>query len=267
MLKRLLHEPLIHFLLIGGLIFSIFSLKNPTTQSQEIINISKAQIKQLQFRWQKKHFREPSKEELHQLIEQKIYEKIMVNEALGLGLEKNDPIINRRLMQKIEFISTDLAQLQDPSDKELLTYLQEHPKAFAKAPKISFKQLYFSTQEEALSFLKQLDTSDFKTGTYRNTFMLDTLQNKLTQQELSRNFGKHLAQEVFVLKEGTWQGPIRSGYGFHLVYITQKNTGELPPLDSLKQRLKKEWLNAKQKEINQAFYQDLRKNYTIKVEN
>lgn len=267
MFKKLLHEPLIHFLLIGGFIFFLYSFSSASAQdSNKDILISKEQIKQLSFRWEKKHFREPTTQELSQLIEQKIYEKIMVDEAIALGLDKNDLIINRRLMQKVEFISTDLVQLDEPTQEELLAYLKKHSKDFALESTISFKQLYFKTYQEAINFQKTLNTVDASTKKYTNNFMLKSMQTKRSKKEVSARFGKKFSDKIFNLKTNLWQEPLPSAYGFHLVYIMKKEENKTPSLDAIRAIVKSEYLNKKREELNQKFYQDLRKNYTIKTQ-
>jgi len=75
--------------------------------------------------------RPPSTEELTGLVRDRVREEVLYREAIAIGLDKDDAIIRRRLRQKMEFISDDLAAEAEPSDAELNTYLQAHPDAFA----------------------------------------------------------------------------------------------------------------------------------------
>ena len=267
MLKKLLHEPLIHFLFIGGFIFFIYNISNKSTEdtSAKII-ISKAQVQQLKLRWEKKYFREPTKEELNKLIDQKIYEQVMVKEAISLGLDKDDHIINRRLMQKVEFISSDLANVVQPSEKELQKYLNDNHQKFVNDTRISFKQLYFTSLKEAEQTLVLLTKNQLNEEAIKNTFMLSKNQENLSKQEVTRRFGKIFSNSLFGLEKLKWSKPLKSGYGYHLVFVKEVKNAPIPSLDTVYARVKDDYLNTQQEKINRKFYESLLKNYAVEIQ-
>ena len=144
-LKKLLHEPLLHFLVIGALLFVFYGLKNEgfNVDDKQII-ISQDDITYLSKQWQRKWQRPPSNIELQSLIEHQIREEVMYREALVLGFEHNDPVIRRRLAQKMSFIADDLAEQIAPSDAELISYLHDNTAKFELPARLSFVHIYFS---------------------------------------------------------------------------------------------------------------------------
>ena len=119
-MKKILKEPLFHFLVIGALIFVVFSAFNKeevSTGGKKIV-VSSGDIERLAANWSKKWNRQPTEDELKGLVNSYIKEEVYYREALALGLDKDDSILRRRLMQKMEFLSNDLADLrQDPAGR------------------------------------------------------------------------------------------------------------------------------------------------------
>src|SRR5262245_3897697 len=118
-MKRLLREPLLHFLFLGGILFAAHALLNrsPKVESSDLI-VSGAQIEYLAARFMQFHQRAPAQDELKGLIDQYVREEVLAREALKLGLDRDDAVIRRRLQQKMEFIVTDFASIDEPTDTE-----------------------------------------------------------------------------------------------------------------------------------------------------
>jgi hypothetical protein len=130
-MKRLLREPLVHFLLIGAALFVVFGLLGKDTGTVPgAIVITKEQIASLAADFQRTWQRPPTTDEREALIQDRLREEVYYREAMALGLDKDDPIIRRRLRQKMEFISEDVAAQAEPTDAELAAYLSAHPDAF-----------------------------------------------------------------------------------------------------------------------------------------
>lgn len=276
MLKSLLREPLIHFLLLGGLLFGLYGLKNEGLYTDKNrIFISATDIKSINTLWHEKWQRLPTPTELQGLIDQQIHEEIMYREALLMGMGYNDPVVRRRLAQKMEFVSSDLAQQLEPTDAELSAYLNSHSDKFEMPARLSFEQIYLSVDQrgsdakqdalQLLNELKQLDsTANIKnTG---DTFMFGQQQNNLSEHDIARIFGNDFAIKLFSLTLNSWQGPILSGYGFHLVRINSKTIAEMPSLNTVQKKVRDEWVATQRESINKAFYNSLRQRYQIVIE-
>jgi hypothetical protein len=144
----LLREPLLHFLLVGTLIFAVYALLNPaanrTDQTNHIV-LTKDDLRQLAVHWLAQGRAPPTADEMRALVEQKVSEEILFREAVALGLDKDDEIIKRRLAQKMDFLAADVVAFQDPSDAELRAWFAQNASRFALPPRASFRHLYFSS--------------------------------------------------------------------------------------------------------------------------
>lgn len=243
---------------------------------QEIV-VSEGQIDALIVGFEKVWQRLPTPQELEALVQQHIHEEIMYREALAMGLDRNDSIIRRRLKQKLEFFSEDIASLSTPTKEELEAFLAENPDRFRQQDSFSFRQIYFNNSErgeqaqtDAELLLDQLrnhalDEVEIAEAGDRLRMIQDSFQNA-PERDIRRELGSEFVQELTSLPTGEWQGPITSGFGLHLVYIESYLPGAVPPLNEIQDVVVSEWTVQKREESNEAFYTALRENYTITVE-
>lgn len=276
MLKKWLREPLLHFLLIGGSLFLLYGLQNDgSVNDSDRIVITETAIDRLITLWERKWQRLPTQLELEGLIERQIREEVLYREALAMGLDQNDAVVRRRLAQKVEFISADLAAQVEPSDADLADYLAAHADEFEVPGRISFVQVYLNAdkrgeqvQKEATRLLDELTPSGSTVDimTAGDSLMFGQQHEHLTKHDVSRLFGKHFASKLFTLPVDGWQGPIPSGYGLHLVKIDNKIAARQPGLDEVRDNVRNEWLAQQRRTVDKAFYNELRKRYEIIVE-
>ncbi len=121
MLRTLLREPLLHFLLLGALLFALDAWLRPApiADSGGEIVVSEGRIRNLAQGFRRTWQRPPTRAELDGLIQDYIREEVLYREAVALGLDQDDTVIRRRLRQKMEFVSDDAAALETPSDQDL----------------------------------------------------------------------------------------------------------------------------------------------------
>lgn len=276
-MKQWLREPLLHFLLIGAALFLFYDLQNEGyANDNNRIVISSGDIERLISLWEKKRQRLPTQTELQDMIEQQIREEVMYREALAMGLDKKDAIVRRRLAQKIEFISSDIAAMAQPSDEDLTKYLNENHKKFETPAIISFEHIYFNnnkreaqTVSDALKLLDELKQLDvvIDTRIAGDPFMMGQQYDEITEYGVSRIFGQEFAAELFMLNAGNWQGPVTSGYGTHLVRISNKNPAQAVELNTVREKVRNEWQAQQRQSMNKIFYESLRQRYDIVIEN
>ncbi len=276
-MRRLLREPLLHFLLLGAVLFIAFSLKTNSGGRGELrdIAITQGQVESLVEGFTRTRQRLPTAEELQGLIRERVREEVYYREALALGLDKDDLIIRRRLAQKMQFISDDsIAQVQ-PRDVELNAYLQAHPDKFRVQPQVTFRQLYVNPQKhganltrDAAQLLAKMNSPAGDTGfaVMGDPLMLDHQFNALPMSEVGRLFGEQFAVKLGGLAPGRWQGPIESAFGEHLVYISERKEGRAPALAEVHDDVRREWDDDRRLQANDQFYQKLLAHYTVTIE-
>jgi hypothetical protein len=274
--KRILKEPLLHFLLLGAGLFLAYSLmpKNSGSEPGKII-VTQGQIEHLVDGFTKAWQRPPAPEELTGLIRDRVREEVYCREAMALGLDKDDTVIRRRLRQKMEFVSDDLAAQTEPTDAELNAYLTAHPDKFRVESQFTFRQVYLNPEKHGTNLASdttQLLAKLNQPGggasftTMGDPFMLDNNFTAVPASEISKQFGDKFTAKLSGLQPGQWQGPVESGYGVHLVSISERTEGHAPALAEVRNAVRREWDDFQRLEANEKLYQELLKHYTVTIE-
>ena len=271
-------EPLLHFLFIGAIIFVVFSIvnKEEAAVNGNKIVVSSAEIERLSGNWSKKWNRSPTEKELQGLIGSYIKEEVYYREALALGLDQNDTVLRRRLMQKMEFLSNDLADLSNPDETALNDYFLENQDKYELPARISFTHIYFSLDkhgnqifDNAGKVLADIQASSPpipRAPERGDSFMLQYDFTLEAPFEVARLFGQGFAEQLFQLDAGDWQGPIESGYGLHLVRINEKVDARMPELASVIDKVRTDYMFEQRQKTNKAIYERFKERYEIVVE-
>lgn len=275
-MKRILREPLLHFLLLGTVIFAAYGFvsKNGNNEPGKIV-ISEGQIAAMTEGFARTWRRPPTSAEIEGLIKDRVQEEVYCREAMALGLDKDDTIIRRRLRQKIEFVTDDIAALTEPTEEELSIYLKAHADTFGVQRQFTFSQLYLNPERhgenlvrDTARLLAQLRQAGDKADVVDvgDPFLLEHRFQSLPASEVVKQFGEKFATKLGELSLGQWQGPVESGYGVHLVWIIERTEGRVPELAEVRDAVRREWANARRLEANDKFYQELLKHYVVTIE-
>src|SRR5262249_29392920 len=240
-MKRLLREPLVHFLLLGTILFGVYAyadLGHSGVEQSKQIRLTIDDLSQLVLVFQSQWRRDPTPEELQWLVEDKVREEVLYREALALGLDKNDTIVKRQMAQKMQFLAEDVAAAREPTPEELGKWYEVNRDQFAFPPRISFRHLYFSpdrrgarTRDDAAAaltkFTGQPEDSNLATP-LADAFMFQEYYRDRAPEFLGKEFGANFALAVAKLSLGSWQGPVESGFGWHLVFVDTLIPGRVP---------------------------------------
>lgn len=274
---KLLREPLLHFVVLGAALFWLFSWTGgPAGPDDNRIVVTPGLVQHLTAGFERTWQRPPTEQELQGLIDSHIREEIYYREALALGLDRDDTIVRRRLMQKLEFLTADAAEALDPSDDELRRYLEQHPDSFRLEAQAAFRHVYLNPErhagnvdEVARRLLERLRAGNVpaEDGTEPGDRLMIPAEMALTRRsEIERLFGWQFADGVLDAEPGRWTGPIESGYGLHLVHVGERREARMPTLGEVRDLVLREWLNARRQALGEAFYRRLRERYTVVVE-
>jgi len=271
---KFFREPLVHFLAIGAALFVLSAfMEIPGQEGDKDIVIGEGQVQRLVEGWKATWRRLPTQDELRGLIDDYITEEVLYREALALGLDQDDMMIRRRLRQKMEFISEDFASELKPTEEDLRSYLNENREYFRIEPEMTFEHVYLNAdrraealQQDSERILARLAKGRADAAAVGDPFPLPREFENAGLTELVKNFGADFAEAVDDLPVGTWTGPVRSGYGFHLVLVRERSEGRLPELDEVRDIVLREWTAARRREQNANFIQRLREQYTITLD-
>jgi peptidyl-prolyl cis-trans isomerase C len=277
-LTRLLTEPLIQFLLIGACIYGTYALFSTPEEDYRdtTIVVDSNRINAMISQWEKRWNRLPTRKEIDSLIQAYIREDILYRQAVAMGLNQDDPITRRRMAQKLEFLTSDLALMQQPQTGELEGYFAENQATYQDPDRISFIHVFFNpdkrkdtTLGDAAKILVQLQTAgvpNAETIQVGDRLTLQSNFTSVTELNISRQLGAGFAGAVMGLEPGRWHGPVLSGYGVHLVYVYEFL--EAPPtiLEDVQSRVLEDWHAQKREEFNADFLESLKHRYQIVIE-
>jgi hypothetical protein len=275
-MKRWLREPLLHFLLLGGALFVAYSHLEPrvgAADASKQIRLTPDELLQLAAYFQSQWRRPPTMEEFSRLVEDKLREEVLYREGIAMGLDKDDTIVKRRMAQKMQFLAEDVATQREPDRAEIEAWFARNADAFALPGRINFRQIYFSpdrrgdrAQGDAETALAQLagQPVDSKiAASLTDPFMLQDYYGDRSPHQVAKEFGPVFAQAVFRARPGAWQGPIESGFGWHLVFVDSFAPGRVPAFAEVEPDVKTAWLVEQKAIAWDKAYKEMRAKYTV----
>ena len=272
-LSQLLKEPLLHFLLMGGALFLLYSFLNKNEERPEdfAIHITQSDIDRLSSAYEKNWSTSPDSATLDLLIKDEVKTEMLYREALRMNLDHNDEIIRRRLKQKYEFLVKDLVSLEQASEATLQTFYKENVARYNSPKTISFSQIYFSPDkraaplEAAEGIYQQMKNQpipkDIKA--YGDSFHLSSYFAGKDIGDIRQALGKQFADAVFTLTDIGWSAPITSGYGAHLVWVHTINDSTVLPFAQVKEQVARDWEQENQSLYNEQLYENLSDQYKV----
>ncbi len=265
---KLLKEPLVHFLGGALLVFAFFWATGTNRDPADYaISIGETDVERLKAGWVQNFRRAPTQDELDSLIDQEVKEEIYYREALRLGLDRNDPLIRRRLFTKMRFLDNQEGAQDNPSDALLQKWLDDHPEKYALSSLYDLEQIYLGRNaERSISeTLDGLNQGTMEPDVIGQPISLPAKLNQAGAFEITRQFGEKFIAELDSIIVGQWQGPIQSGFGQHLVKVTSKTPGKPPALDDVRQTVTNDWRAAQTANLEEAAFDKYRAQYEIKV--
>ena len=264
-------EPLFHFLLIGAALFVVFGAMNDqASDADNQVVVSAGRIEQLNNIYTKTWQRPPTSLQLKGLVDDFVLEEIYYRQAVAMGIDRDDTIIRRRLRQKFEFLTEDLAAAAAPSDEELAAYLAANSEAFLRDSTYTFEQVYINPDRPGgnLDAYTADKLSALRSGTVvdGDSALLPTLFDAAPGRIVDSTFGSGFSDKLDLLPVGEWQAPIDSGLGLHLVRIESRVAGALPDLAEIRPIVEREWAHEKRLETRRMINERLLSDYEVVIE-
>jgi hypothetical protein len=270
MTNRLIREPLLHFGVLGAVLFAAYALVRLASANPSAIVVSSDRIAAIagQFRttWQ----RSPSRDELDALIESFVRDEVLYREGLALGLDRDDLVVRNRVKQKMELLSED-ALAWEPSGADLQKYLDEHREEFVIPAALSFEQVYFDPDRHPNRLERDVRQSlaSLRAGrdaaTYGDSTPLPRQVERVFPPDIKEAFGDAFERAVRNVHPGTWSGPLHSSFGYHLVRVVWRGERVIPTLANAHDVVLREWMRAHTVDVKERLYRSLRARYTVAI--
>ena len=275
-MKRLLREPLFHFLLAGIALFLLYDvIRGGESDAPREIVITEARVEALAENFATVWMRPPTPQEIKGLVDDYVAEEIFYREGVAMGLDQDDTVIRRRLRQKMEFIAEDAATAIEPGDEQLQAYLAQHAAKFVSPTEVTFVQVYLNTERrgdsaraDAEKLLAELQAgrgpgNPVDAG---DPTLLPAGMQAASPQAIANAFGNDFATAIEEAPVGQWSGPLQSGFGLHLVRVDERVAGALPAFEQIRPIVLREWQSEQRTESNERFLDGLRAKYEVRIE-
>ena len=268
-LRPLWREPLTHFLFFGIVIFVVAHALEARS-SRYTIAITPADLTRIENSYIQQYGAAPDPSQIRTMVDNYIREEIYLREGLALGLDKNDEIVRRRVAQKFQFLQADMATPREPSEAALRQWFDQHRGAFTVPARRSFEQRYFAIDQRGEAAARAL-ASDAATRLAHgqaapagDEFPGPKVIARLAQDDAERLFGgKDFASAAFAAKPGQWVGPLRSGFGWHVLRVTDVVPARARSFDEARADAHRVWQEQDRLARNAEAYRQLLARYTI----
>jgi len=275
-MTKLSREPLVHFILLGALLFTGHMLwQHYVDKADYTITVTAEEMERQALIFAGENRRQPTDEDLKALLFSHVEEQVLMREAERLGLGEDDTIIRRRLAQKMRFIVEGVETPDLPDDETLKLWFEENIDKFITAETRSFSHIYLSPKEHgeaietiALNILGQIllrnPPADWKS--LGDPFMMKREFKNLSAIETTRLFGPDFAASIFSAEGPNWQGPRESAFGLHLIRIDNVTSKITPAFEDVRANVQTIWQEDAQRKANSEKLKELIQKYKIDVE-
>jgi hypothetical protein len=277
-MKRLLRHPATHIIALGVLIFVLRALIFAGDEAPDtVIRVTEGKVEELVAKWSMTFARQPTDKELTSIVGDFIREEVYYREAKKLGLDKDDLVVRRRLAQKMDFLSRDLASLAQPTEQEIADFYEKNIEKYRNPPVATFSHIFFNIDKHGL-----LEARDMAVGVrdrinadpvpveqayeMGDLFVLRHHYRNRTPFDVEGLFGRQeLSDSLFRSEPGMWHGPLTSGYGLHLIYVHERIDSSIPALEEIKAEVLQDLMADIRRQTNDIFFASLRGNYDIEI--
>ena len=274
--RALAREPFFHFVVLGLLIFLVRGLFDGAPE-QYRVTVGPEDVRRIATGYEWQFGRPPTAGELSHLVERHIEEEILYREGVALGLDVGDEIVRRRVVQKLQFLQEDVALPPEPDEAALEAFHARHAGRYAEPARVTLRHVYFSPDSggsdaararaaEAAAALRDEPGREPVGESPRggDPFPGRDRYAALDGPGMSRAFGdSELSRAVFELTPGAWHGPLRSGFGWHLVYVEHIDPGREHPLAEVRAEVRADYLDEQRAEMNAAALAAIKAKYVV----
>jgi hypothetical protein len=289
-MKNLYKEPLIYFLLIGGFFFVAFNFVGQSTDSQTIVVDRVSLLRHIQQKTKVinqdtliRSFDTMPADKRKAWIESYVREEALYREAQALGLDKDDPVIKGRVLQKLEFITQEYSEaLLDITDEQIEAYFEQNKKDYYVEPYVTFTHVFFSRDAYGDQLAGQMAAEKLQDLNKNKIPFAEAIQHgdrfpfhvnyvERTPDLIASHFSEEMSQQIFALNPGSanqeaaWHGPFTSKYGVHLVMLSRREDGRFPALAEVVSQVIQDTQNQQIRKSLDDTYQAIIDTYAVEI--
>jgi peptidyl-prolyl cis-trans isomerase C len=249
-------EPLLWFVLIGGILFTADHFSAP-----DAIIVDDAVRNQIATLWETQMGKGPSAKELDSLVHDWVRQEVFYREAMRLGLDRDDTIVRRRLVQKLGFLAREVNE-ESITSQDVQTYYEAQIADYTLPVRYTLSQIYFSSADQHETLMQQLAEGSNWMELGESSLLPRSLIRK-SERQITSTLGTQFTAQLNKLIEGQWVGPIKSTFGHHLVKLEALSPEEATPLAYIEKRVVEDLLHQRREQSLEDYYQELTGQYEV----
>jgi hypothetical protein len=269
-LRAFASEPLVHFAAAGLVLFVAGEIYHRQTSLYRI-EVTPRHVQQLANDYALQYGARPDPQTLRQLVKRDVHDEMLYRQGLALKLDRDDEIVRRRVIQKMQFLMQDLNAPAEPTTAQLQAYYDAHASRYVTRPRATFTHIYFAAgggdaaaRARAKATLQALPAGATRAPDRGDPFPDLYDFSAYEPEQVYRLFGHTpFADAVFSAPVGRWIGPLRSGYGWHLLYVSARQAPTRPPLADVRETVRTDYLQAAQDATNKAAFAKLARRFRV----
>jgi len=276
---KIIQNPITHILLFGFILavilLIVFGIPTNEEDNRRIV-ITNTDVQQLWSAWKRTWQRDPTPKELRAQLQNFVREEVLYREALSRDYDRDDIVIRRSLVRKMDFLAEGQVEGRNLTEEEIIAYFNLRTERYRIPPKISFTHIYFNLDSkgddveqvlnQTLKNLEKSNPSDIELSNYGDRFMMQSKYTDLTPREIQSQFGEIFTNKLIDLEQGKWHGPVQSGYGLHVVYISKRVASRIPDWVEVKSQIYNDMLIEEKIAAKEQFYTEILRQYQIVYE-
>jgi len=234
--RFLRREPLLHFSLLGALIFGVDTVLHPPAKDEKVIVVTKAMRQSFIDNFDEDKERVPSDTELEKMIESWVASEILYREGKTLAVDRGDDMIRDRVAYKLQLLIFDQIRVAQPTEDQLRAWFADNHERFDEPERVGF---YLTPPTDEATARQQLED-------IRAQRESEDLQRR-TRAVLGRpvvslaaSFGEGFRDALLALPLGEW-AVLLSRDGWHVARLDSRRAGALASLDNVRDEAARIW--------------------------
>jgi hypothetical protein len=259
--RLLWREPLVHFVVLGALIFAADAILHPPPKDDKVITVSKAMRQSFIDNFDEDKSRTPSDAEMEKMIESWVASEILYREGKALGVDRGDDMIRDRVAFKMQLLIFDQVRVAEPTEEQLRAWFADNHARFDEQERVGF---YLTPPTDQATARRQLDD-------IVQQHESEELQNQTRAilarpvASLAASFGESFRDALLAMPEGQWN-VLQSKEGWHVVRLDSRRPGALASFENVRDEAARIWHTEETRKLAWEAVKRLKASYQVRYE-
>lgn len=258
-----LSEPLVHFVVLGALVFALDHVLVARTDDPHTIIVSADVNKELVGMFTDSRSRAPTPEELKSLQKVWLDNEVLYREGIANGLDRGDQMLRDRIIFKSMGVIETGIKVRAPDEQVLKTWFEQHRDRYDEVPRISFEEAALSggnSEAEVRGFVNALNAGtpgDAKAGL--RVFKARPLSS------IDQAYGADFTRSLQLQALNSWSA-LQTRDGWRAIRVTEIRPGVPADFAQKHAEILADWKDANASDQRTAAVRELWKKYKIRYE-